>query len=125
MTAVDDEALLHGLAEYVLAKASREDIHLLIAALRATMSYDLTDNSIWDEAIKAQPSTRLYMCDPESDSFAFDTDGSISGRVNVLVDFETEVMPGHERRVSAIIPTRFYLTVEEGVPRVMAVELHA
>lgn len=123
--AIDDEALLHGLAEYVLEEASREDIHLLIAALRATMCYDLTANSLWDEVLKAQPSTRLYMCDPEPDSFVIKADRAISGRVNVLVDFETEVMPGYERRVSAIIPTRFYLTTEDGMPQVMAVELHA
>jgi len=123
--AIDDEALLHGLAEYVLEEASREDIHLLITALRAVMCYDLTKNSLWDEVLKTQPSTRLYLCDPEPDSFTINAAKAISGRVNVLVDFETEVMPGHERRVSAIIPTRFYLTTEDGVPQVMAVELHA
>lgn len=122
---IDDETLLHGLAEHVLKEAPPEDIRLLVASLRAVMRYDLTENALWEKAVAAQPSARLYMCDPEPESFAIETDDSISGRVNALVDFETEIMPGHERRVTAIIPTRFYLVADEDGPRVEAVTLHA
>jgi hypothetical protein len=125
VNAIEDETLLHGLAEHVLKEASPEEIRLLIAALRAVMRYDLTENALWEEAAAAQPSARLYMCDPEPESFAIEADGFVSGRVNALVDFETEIMPGYERRVTAIIPTRFYLFADKNGPRVVAVTLHA
>lgn len=119
----DVDVLAAGLSSLAVETLGDEGRRRLIAAFRAVMAYDVTQDAVWEEISKLGRATRLYMCDPEPKSFVVEDGQRITGRGSILVDYRAEILPGQERDVSVSVPARFHLHCRNGVPEIDRVEL--
>ena len=119
----DVDVLAAGLSSLAVETLGDEGRRRLVAAFRAVMTYDVTQDPVWEEISKLGRATRLYMCDPEPKSFVMEGARRITGRGSILVDYRAEILPGQERDVSVSVPARFHLHCRNGVPEIDRVEL--
>ena len=119
----DVDVLAAGSSSLAVETLGDEGRRRLIAAFRAVMAYDVTQDAVWEEISKLGRATRLYMCDPEPKSFVVEDGQRITGRGSILVDYRAEILPGQERDVSVSVPARFHLHCRNGVPEIDRVEL--
>lgn len=119
----DEDVLAAGLSPYALNTLSDADQRALVAAFRAIMTYDVTQDPVWEKISRLGRSTRLYMCDPEPKSFVMEDGQRITGRGSILVDYRAEILPGQERDISVSVPARFRLHCRNGIPEIDRVEL--
>ncbi len=119
----DVDVLAAGLSSLAVETLGDEGRRRLVAAFRAVMTYDVTQDPVWEKISKLGRSTRLYMCDPEPKSFVMEDGQRITGRGSILVDYRAEILPGQERDVSVSVPARFHLHCRNGVPEIDRVEL--
>jgi len=118
----DVNVIVQSLSKIILTEKNRE-IHLAIArSIQEIMSYDITKDEIWNVILQNHKNMRLYTCDPDPTTFSFH-ENIVEGRGNILLSYETQVLPGIRDEMSVSLPARFKVKLEENEPRVISVQI--